>query len=109
MAEVSIDASTAMKTVRAMDRNCLLILSNSETTSSLQSGKSEYQIEPFEHGYGLIESMSVVGGPGLKLTASFQDRLRVADGVKSRLLISHCTYPFKKWQQCNAIEKSSQL
>lgn len=65
VAEISIDDSAAMKAVKAMDRNCLVISGNSETTSSLQSGYCDFQIGPFEPRHRLIGNMAVVGmGPG---------------------------------------------
>jgi hypothetical protein len=48
-------------------------------------------------------------GLGRALKVFFRDRLRVANRLKSRLLISHIFTHAKKWPRCKGIEKSSQL
>jgi hypothetical protein len=84
-------------------------LSNSETTSSLQSAYRDYQIGPFENLHQLVENTPLVGvWAGLKVF--FQYALRFAHRLESQLLISHCCLPIQKnGRQVKQIEKSSQL
>jgi hypothetical protein len=70
-------------------------LSNSETTSSLQSAYRDYQIGPFENLHQLVENTPLVSvWAGLKVF--FQYALRFAHRLESQLLISHCCLPIQK-------------
>jgi len=55
--------------------------------SLLQSAYSNYQIGAFENFHQLVEDALIVLGPGLKVF--FQEELRLANRMKSQLLISH--------------------
>jgi hypothetical protein len=69
--------------------------SNSETASLLQSAYSDYQIGPLENLHQPVKNTPlVVLGAGLKVY--FQYSLRLADRLKSQLLISHCFFPLKR-------------
>src|SRR3979411_1754279 len=71
-------------------------MSNSETTSLLQSAYSDYQIRPFENLHQLVENTSLVV-LWARLKIFIQYSLRFAYRLKRQLLISHCFFPIKKW------------
>jgi hypothetical protein len=61
----------------------------------LQSAYSDYQIGPLENLHQPVKNTPlVVLGAGLKVY--FQYSLRLADRLKSQLLISHCFFPLKR-------------
>jgi hypothetical protein len=67
-----------------------------ETTSLLQSAYSDYQIGPFENLHQPVKNTPLIV-LGARLKVFFQYSLRLADRLKSQLMISHCFLPLKKW------------